>query len=125
MVTQRTQTLGSGGTPSEEPQSYFISISKVKTKKQSEEGGKFPTQEEGFEEVNKGKLIQETQVARKAQEVEDEDKRQVDQVERVQQEFGNREPLQAENGRSTGETESYTEEASPMQETIATGRGPF
>lgn len=122
MIAQRTQTPGSGGTPSEEPQSYLINISKVKTKEQSEEGSKFPTQEEGFEEVNKEKPIQETQVARKAQEVEDEEKRQGDQVKRVQQELGNREPLQAENGRSTVETESYREEASPMQETMATDK---
>lgn len=57
--------------------------------------------------------------------MKNEDKRQVDQVERVQQEVDNGEPLQTEKGRSTGKTESYKEEASPIQETMAAGKGPF
>ena len=38
---------------------------------------------------------------------------------------GSGEPLQTEKGRSTGKTGSYKEEASPIQETMAAGKGPF
>ena len=107
------QSLSSAGTPLQETEK-----SKVETEEQSKDGGKFPFQEEGFEEFKKEKPVQETQVSRKAQKVKDEDIR-------FQQEFGKGEPLQAENDRSTEASESYKEEASPIQETMAAGKGPF
>ena len=69
--------------------------------------------------------MQETQVSREAQKVKDEDIRKAGEDERFQQEFGKGEPLQAENDRSTEASESYKEEASPIQETMAVGKGPF
>ena len=114
------QSMSSAGTPSQETEK-----SKVETEEQSEEGGKFPFQEEGFEEFKKEKPVQETQVLREAQKVKDEDIGKVGEDERFQQEFSKGEPLQAENGRSTEASESYKEEASPIQETMAVGKGPF
>ena len=114
------QSLSSAGTPLQETEK-----SKVETEEQTEEGGKFPFQEEGFEEFKKEKPVQETQVSREAQKVKDEDIRKAGEDERFQQEFGKGEPLQAENDRSTEASESYKEEASPIQETMAAGKGPF
>ena len=112
------QSLSSAGTPLQETE-------RVETEEQSKDGGKFPFQEEGFEEFKKEKPVQETQVLREAQKVKDEDIGKVGEDERFQQEFGKGEPLQAENGRSTEASESYKEEASPIQETMAAGKGPF
>ena len=91
------QGLSSAGTPVQETEK-----SKVETEEQTEEGGKFPIQEEGFEEFKKEKPVQETQVSREAQKVKDEDIRKAGEDERFQQEFGKGEPLQAENDRSAG-----------------------
>ena len=91
------QGLSSAGTPVQETEK-----SKVETKEQTEEGGKFPFQEESFEEFKKEKPVQETQVSREAQKVKDEDIRKAGEDERFQQEFGKGEPLQAENDRSAG-----------------------
>ena len=112
------QSLSSAGTPLQETE-------RVETEEQSKDGGKFPFQEEGFEEFKKEKPVQETQVSREAQKVKDEDIGKEGEDERFQQEFGKGEPLQAENDRSTEASESYKEEASPIQETMAAGKGPF
>ena len=75
------QSLSSAGTPLQETE-------RVETEEQSKDGGKFPFQEEGFEEFKKEKPVQETQVSREAQKVKDEDIGKEGEDERFQQEFG-------------------------------------
>lgn len=109
--------------PLKETEDPFFKETEVETEEQNDETGEVPFKEEGFE-FNKEKPIQETQVPGKAQDVDQEDTREVNEDKKVQQQFGKGKPLQ-ESGRSKVETESYKEEALPIQETMAAGKGPF